>query len=162
MRGHHMRENPERRIPVLAWAIGLSLALVGCTTVTPAKPAAPPAPVLLAARETSGGLCQVDAPCGDTLTIKTDGSWELVSFEGKSTGVLPADQLSELADAVGRTRLADAPEFTGACPIAYDGQEFTYRWRAEDRVLKVASCEREVDPADPLVSVLDELAVDLA
>lgn len=157
-RGQRMRADPAKWLPPLAWATGVALVLGGCTTVTPAKPAAPPSPVLLAARQTSGGLCRADAPCGDTLIVQTDGSWELVSFEVHRTGVLPADRLAALAEAVERTGLADAPAFTGTCPIAYDGQEVTYRWRAAGGEAKVGSCEREVDPADPLVSMLDELA----
>ncbi len=143
------------------WILAIVVALAGCTSLTPAAPAAPPSPVLLAAREAMGGLCRVDAPCGHTLTVLTDGSWELQAFEGRKEGVLTPDRLARLVDAAADTGLAAAPAFTGTCPLAYDGEEVTYRWRDGDRIREVGSCEREVDPADPLAAVLDDLAADL-
>jgi hypothetical protein len=135
--------------------------LAGCATVTPAAPAtSPPPPTLVASREAEGGLCVSGQECRSLLTVRSDGTWVLEGAEDR-TGTLDPDQLTRLQDAAARTTLASAPPFTGTCPIAWDGQEYTYIWTSGDQRHTVASCDREVDLADPLVATLEELAGDL-
>nr|WP_300147440.1 hypothetical protein [Propionicimonas sp.] len=137
------------------------LLLTGCATVTPAQPAAsPPPPTQVASREAQGGLCVSGQECRSLLTVRSDGTWVLEGAEDR-TGTLEPDQLTRLQDAAARTTMAAALPFTGTCPTAWDGQEYTYTWTSGDQRHTVASCDREVDPADPLVTAFEELVADL-
>ena len=52
-----------------------------------------------------------------------------------------------------------ARKFTGECPMAYDGQEWIYEFGAPGGTERIATCETEVDPNDPLfVAVTAALA----
>ena len=43
-----------------------------------------------------------------------------------------------------------ARPFTGECPVAFDGQEFIYEFGAPTGVERIASCETEIDPDNPV------------
>jgi hypothetical protein len=142
----------------------LALLLTGCAAV-PAAPAAPPSPepvVLLVKVEARGGLCVTGTTCESSITVLSDGAWTRVVNGARQTGTLTGGRVAQLADAVDRTELADAPAFTGTCPVAYDGQEQLISWLAEGKQITVASCEQEFDPADPLVAAAAELSAELA
>lgn len=142
----------------------LALLLTGCAAI-PAEPAAPPSPepvVLLVKAETRGGLCQTGTTCESSITVLSDGAWTQVVNDVERTGALPIARIAALADAVERTQLAAAPPFTGTCPIAFDGQEQVLTWLEDGKPVTIASCEREFDPADPLVVAATQLFAELA
>ena len=135
----------------------LAGAFAGCTSIVPAAaPTAPPAVLLV--REASGGLCVSGTECRSVITVKTDGAWLAIDGGAHTDGVLQDGMLALLQQAIATTRLAEAPAFTGTCPVAYDGQEVTYRWTSAGVARTAASCTVEFDPADPLVLAGERLA----
>lgn len=142
----------------------LALLLTGCAAV-PAAPAAPPSPepvVLLVKVEARGGLCVTGTTCQSSITVTSDGAWTQVVNDARRSGKLPGGRVAQLADAVERTELATAPQFTGTCPVAYDGQEQVLTWLEDGKQVTVESCKQEFDPADPLVVAAAELTAELA
>lgn len=142
----------------------LGLLLTGCAAI-PVVPAAPPTPepvVVLVRAETRGGLCAAETTCGSTITVMSDGSRTSTVNDAEHTGTLPAGRIAALADAVERTGLAVAPPFTGTCPVACDGPEQVLSWLDDGGLVSVGSCEREFDPADPLVRAAARLTEELA
>lgn len=143
----------------------LALLLTGCAAIRAVPAGAPPSPepvVLLVKAETRGGLCITGTTCEASITVMSDGTWTHVVNDAERTGTLPDDRVAVLADAVERTELPAAQPFTGTCPIAYDGQEQVLTWLRDGELVTVASCEREFDPADPLVIATTELSAELA
>lgn len=141
----------------------LAVVLTGCAAI-PAAPAAPPSPepvVLLLKAEARGGLCVTGTTCESSITVLSDGTWTAVGNGGTRSGTLPGGRVAALADAVAQTGLAEAPPFTGTCPIAYDGQEQVLTWLEAGAQVSIASCEREFDPDDPLVAAAAELSTEL-
>ena len=142
--------------------LALALLLSGCAAVVPALPAGdPPGPeraTLLVKTVSRGGLCMAGTTCESSITVLSDGTWTRLTNDTERTGTLPDEQVATLAGAVEGTRLATAPAFTGTCPTAWDGQEQVLTWLEDGRPVTVASCEREFDPADPLVIASAQLS----
>ena len=69
-----------------------------------------------------------------------------------SSVALPPNVLTALDAAVKTTDFdaLRARKFTGECPVAFDGQEFIYEFGAPGGTERIATCETEVDPNDPL------------
>lgn len=112
---------------------------------------------LLATRTMTGGMCP-DGACNEEFVVHDDGVWTWVDHgTGRSAaGRLRDWEVELLTEALESTRITDAPPFEDVCPIAYDGMEVAYGW-AEDRV---SNCDLRVDPEDPFVAILDDLAAD--
>lgn len=105
----------------------------------------------LARVTTQGGEC-FDGPCGGTTVIERDGRVHQTVPAEAELGRVPADVLAAL-DAAVRTANFDAIRavpFTGECPTAFDGQEWIYEFGAPGGVVRIASCETEIDPASPV------------
>ncbi len=160
------------------WTVAVGavvLAIAGCAssvepgttaataaTLTGASPATISPGDVIATRVTTGGLCPT-GPCSSRIDVRSDGSW-VSSTTGASvqhrTGVADPQELATLLSALAQTRMDQETAFTGTCPIAYDGSEVTYTWQAADGPHRVSSCERVVDPGDPLVLALAAIADD--
>lgn len=128
----------------------LAGVFAGCTTSVPASAPTSP-PTVLLVRESSGGLCVSGTECRSVITVRTDGAWLAIGGGTRKEGTLGEGVLALLQEAVAATGLAEAPAFTGTCPVAYDGQEVTYRWTSAGAPRTAASCTVTFDPADPLV-----------
>ena len=100
---------------------------------------------------THGGEC-VDGPCGSTIVIERDGRIHQTAPAGAELGTVPADILAALDAAVKATDfdVIRSRPFTGECPVAFDGQEFIYEFGAPTGVERIASCETEIDPDNPV------------
>jgi hypothetical protein len=104
---------------------------------------------------TRGGEC-VYGPCGSTIVIERDGRVHQTAPTAAELGTLPADVLSALDASV---KAADfgvirSRPFTGECPVAFDGQEVTYEFGAPGGVERIASCETEIDPDQPVFAAV--------
>jgi hypothetical protein len=47
-----------------------------------------------------------------------------------------------------------ARKFTGECPTAYDGQETIYEFGTPTGTERIASCETEIDPNQPVFAAV--------
>ena len=107
-----------------------------------------------------GGEC-AGGPCGSTTVIERNGRVHQTEPVAAELGALPPNVLTALDAAVKTTDFdaLRARKFTGECPMAYDGQEFIYEFGAPGGTERIATCETEVDPNDPLfVAVTAALA----
>jgi hypothetical protein len=134
------------RIAVVA---ALLVVLAGCSPAAVASlvPAAGP----LVTYTTRGGEC-IDGPCGSTIVIQGDGSVHQTAPTAAHLGQVPADLVTALDAAIKTADFAAirAVPFTGECPVNFDGQEQIYEFGAPGGVERIASCETEIDPADPV------------
>src|SRR5436190_8470914 len=107
-------------------ALALVLACLGGSTAA----ATTPPPQLLAAVSASGGLCPTHiCQWGGHVTTNK------ISADGRRSRRLTAAERLALTRAIAQLKPASLPRFAGTCPIAYDGQERTYRFRGK-RVLR--------------------------
>ena len=113
-----------RRTPLLA------LALVVLAVSAAGSAAATATPQLLVTVSASGGLCPTHV-ChwGGRITTTT------ISADGRRSRRITAAERLALTRAITQLQPASLPPFAGTCPIAYDGQELTYRFRGK-RVLR--------------------------
>ena len=88
--------------------------------------AAPPRPDLLVSVSATGGLCPARV-CRWSAQITTT----TISAEGRQSRRLTPSERRALTAAIAQLRPPSLPKFTGTCPIAYDGQELTYRFRGK-------------------------------
>jgi hypothetical protein len=100
---------------------------------------------------TRGGKC-ADGPCGSTTVIERDGAVHVTEPTSVALGELSADVRTALDAAV---LVADfdairARQFTGECPVNFDGQEVIFEFGAPGGTERIATCETEIDPTDPL------------
>lgn len=105
--------------------------------------------------EARSGDCS-KRPCGETTVIERDGSIHLVGSQADGRG--PASQAAMMAldAAIRSTDFAAirAKQFTGECPVNFDGQEFIYEFATPSGPQRISSCEVEIDPAHPLFAAL--------
>ena len=100
----------------------------------------------------TGGLCP-PSMCHWSARITTT----TVTAEGRRSRRITAAERSALTQAIARLKVASLPRFKGTCPIAYDGQEFHYRFRDKP---EVRSCRydlrrvRAVQLTDRLIASL--------
>ena len=138
-----------RLVALAAVALG-----VGGCTLLPAldSPAAGP----LVTIETRGGHCR-QGPCGGVVAIERDGRVHATAPVAEELGRLPENLKSGLEQVI-RTadfqRLRSRP-FTGECPVNFDGQETVYTFTAATGPIRLASCEVEIDPSDPLFVTIE-------
>jgi hypothetical protein len=88
-----------------------------------------PAPQVLVSVSATGGFCP-PSMChwGARITTAT------ISAEGRRSRSITVTERRALMQAIARLNVASLPRFTGTCPIAYDGQELHYRFRAEPEI----------------------------
>jgi hypothetical protein len=136
----------------------VSAVLVGALTVgcglLPALEPVPDGPLVTV--ETRGGEC-FDGPCGGTIAIERDGRVHKVAPAPAQLGRIPEPLRGALDQAI---RTADfdrlrATPFSGECPVHVDGQEIIYTFTTSAETVRLASCEVEIDPDDPLYRAVD-------
>ena len=134
---------------VLAALIVLTI-LAACQSI-PAVASLVPAAGPLVTVTVRGGEC-VNGPCGGTTVIERDGRVHQTEPAAAELGQLPDDVLTALDAAVKTTDfdVIRARQFTGECPVAFDGQEFIYEFGAPGGVERIATCETEIDPNNPV------------
>src|SRR5688500_19692838 len=139
--------NHLRRLAVL---VVLGAMLAGCQSI-PAVGSLLPGSAPLVTVTVHGGECP-EGPCGSTTVIERDGRVHQTKPVAAEMGALAGDLLAALDAAVRTTDFAAirARPFTGECPVAFDGQEFIYEFGAPGGMERIATCETEVDPNDPL------------
>jgi hypothetical protein len=135
------------RSPAAALLV-VAVLVVGCG-VFPGLDPVPNGPLVTV--ETRGGEC-FDGPCGGTVAVERDGRVHATAPRPQELGRLPADVRTALEQAV---RVADferlrSRPFTGECPVNVDGQELVYTFTTPSGAVRLASCEVEIDPSDPL------------
>lgn len=154
----------------LAAAVGLLAQLAACAP----GPAAPPDTprLVLAEWQTWGGLCP-EGPCRSTLTVRDDGSWSWTDETTDTQGLVSPREVDRLreaivdsafspgtASAVGQDQAASSAV---RCDAHADGRSVRYGWAAPGEGWQIVdSCEQAVDPDDPLVAHLEDLANRLA
>jgi hypothetical protein len=134
-------------------ALVAAVALGGCggsssaTFATSAPAAARPLVVV----ETRGGECP-RAACGSTVIIESGGRVHSTAPTPAELGSVPESILDGLATEIARTDFEELKShpFTGTCPVAYDGQETVYTFSTSSGHERIASCEVQIDPSDPL------------
>ena len=131
-------------------AILLVVAVAACARELPGvEPSAIPGPLVTV--ETRGGECPAGA-CGSTIAVEWDGRVHSLAPAAAEMGHLPENVRAALDRAVRVAdfrRIASRP-FTGECPTAFDGQETIYTFTTPTGPVRLASCEVEIDPSDPL------------
>ena len=105
---------------------------------------------------TRGGECPAGA-CGSTLVVERDGRLRQTTPEELLLGQVTPDALAVLDGAIKTADFAAirSRQFTGECPVNFDGQEIIYEFGAPDRLERIASCETEIDPDHPLFQAVD-------
>ena len=106
-----------------------------------------------------GGHC-IQGACWSEKQIKGDGSYTAADGTGtKKEGKLEAARVAELTQQIAAADFAQikAQPFTGTCPIAFDGQEFTYTFQTVSGLETIASCKVGIDENSPLFKNIAEL-----
>ena len=106
-----------------------------------------------------GGMC-MNGGCWSEKEIKADGSYTAVDHTGAQTsGTLDADAVAELTQQIAATDFEQikAQPFTGTCPLAFDGQEFTYTFQTLSGPQTLASCTVAIDEESPLFQTVSGL-----
>ena len=132
-------------------ALAVFAAIVAACQSIPAVASLIPSPGPLVSVTAHGGEC-AGGPCGSTTVIERDGRVHQTAPEPAELGRLSGDVVTAIDAAVKTTDFdaLRARKFTGECPMAYDGQEFIYEFGAPGGTERIATCETEVDPNDPL------------
>ena len=145
---------PRRRALPIAIALAVSV-LAGCaaqasSAVVGPTPSPTPAGPLVTV-ETRGGECP-DGACGSTIVIESDGRVHATAPTAAELGWLPGVTLEALATEISKTDFSalKSRPFTGTCPVAFDGQEAIYTFATALGPERIASCEVEVDPSEPV------------
>ena len=107
----------------------LVLALVVVVAATAGSATAVTTPQLLVAVSATGGLCP-PSMCHWSARITTT----TISAEGRRSRRITVAERGALTQAIARLKVATLPKFKGTCPIAYDGQEFHYRFLGKPEV----------------------------
>lgn len=166
---------PRTVVAVVVVVMVLCLSQLGaCSPATGPPPGPQPdaaGPRPLAQRHTWGGLCP-EGPCRSTLTIGEDGAWTWSDEAADSRGVVSPREVDLLREAIVSSTLAQdstaaphatLPEPAARCEADADGRSVRYGWAEPGLGWQlVDSCERALDPRDPLVAHLEELARRLA
>jgi hypothetical protein len=131
---------------------------IATPVANPAKPKIGAYDTLLTIRA-EGGLC-MDGGCWSENQIKADGSFTVADNTGaQTTGALGAAAVAELTQQMAATDFEQlkAQPFTGTCPLASDGQEYTYTFQTLSGPQTLASCSVEIDQNNPLFQTVDGL-----
>ena len=142
----------------------LLLGAAGCGSAPEAQPAEATLDAdLVVERREWGGLCPRDS-CESLLRVRGTGEWTYEPRPAGSAstgGALDAAQQAGLAEAMASTRVGE-PLPEGDCPPAYDGEAVDYGWQDSSGSGEWSTCGSVVDPDDPLVQWLDQLASEVA
>jgi hypothetical protein len=143
-------KTPSRAVTAVL-IIAAMLALGACQAID-----APAARGPLVSAERRGGECPA-GPCESLVVIERDGRVHQVKPGSAELGRMGAGRLSALDAAIRTTDFAvlRSRPFTGECPTAFDGQEVIYTFGAPGGPQRVASCEVEIDPANPLFLIVE-------
>ena len=143
-----------QRLRGLALAVALGLTVIGCSPAAIASVLPVPSGPLVTVT-TRGGEC-VNGPCGSTIVIERDGRVHQVVPQAADLGAMPAEALGALDGAVKTTNFdaIRSRKFTGQCPTAYDGQETIYEFGAPTGTERIASCETDIDPNQPVFAAV--------
>lgn len=121
------------------------------------------APLPLLTYQLTGGRC-VYGLCFTEVVIYRDRTFKVtVGPTVKNTGKISRPTMRQLIQQI---KAADfttirADQFTGTCPIAFDGQEATYTFYTRTRQEQIASCETNIDPTDPLFDQTNQIVQQL-
>ena len=154
----------------LACAFIVLAQLAACAPGPAVPPDTPPS--VLAERQTWGGLCP-EGPCRSTLTVSDDGRWRWNDEATDTQGLVGPREVDRLREAIVESALSPAtagapgrehvPSTAVRCDAHADGRSVRYGWAAPGAGWQVVdSCEQAIDPDDPLVVHLEELAGRLA
>ena len=133
----------------------ITIALVAACSPAAVASLLPAAAGPLVTVTTRGGECP-DGACGSTLAIERDGRLRQTAPEAVVLGQVPPEKLAALDGMIRATDFAvvRARSFTGECPVNFDGQEVTYEFGAPTGVERIASCETEIDPEQPVFAAV--------
>jgi hypothetical protein len=144
-----------RSLRAVIACVVLVVLVAACDAMAPIASLLPSAGPLLTVT-TRGGEC-ADGPCGSVTVVERDGRVHTTIPGAAELGQLDAGVLAAL-DAAIKTADYDAirsVKFTGECPVNFDGQEVIYELGAPSGVERIASCETEIDRANPLFAAID-------
>jgi hypothetical protein len=143
-----------RRLQGLVLAAVLGLTVIACSPAAISSVLPVPSGPLVTVT-TRGGEC-VNGPCGSTIVIERDGRVHQVGPQAADLGRLPVEALGAIDGAVKTTNFdaMRARRFTGECPTAYDGQQTIYEFGAPAGTERIASCETEIDPNQPVFAAV--------
>ena len=103
-----------------------------------------------------GGLC-VYGGCSRDITVLQNGTYSVKDGSGKTTsGALDAAMLAQLRQAIAGAdfNAIRSKPFTGTCPIAADGQEYTFTFYTAGGGTEVLdSCKVELDMSSAMFRV---------
>ncbi len=129
--------------------------IVPSLTPTPdPSPSAGAADTIVLTVDVTGGEC-ANGPCGAQYVVYGDGR---VDGPPGALQAIPADQMTLIADQVGRTSWDAVREvpFTGECPTAFDGQKHIYGFPAPGGDLVFDSCEFDLSGVE-VIQTIDEV-----
>jgi hypothetical protein len=135
----------------LSAALGFSVVLAGVVAgcgVLPGFPT-PTGPLLVVS--TRGGECPAGM-CESETVFERDGRVHVTKPKPAEQGRLPGATVAALDAAIHAADFAAirSRPFEDTCPTAYDGQEVIYEFGTPSGTERIASCEVEIDPHDPL------------
>lgn len=109
--------------------------------------------------QTNGGRCQYGV-CSSQITIKKNGTFTTESGNGETKSgnldVTAVNNLQTLIENSNYSTLRSTP-FTGTCPTAYDGSEFTYKFQTSHGEEIIASCKTKIDLSSPLFKEIQDI-----
>jgi hypothetical protein len=141
--------NPHRIRAVVLLGV-VAAAVAACQSI-PSVASLVPTPGPLVTVTVHGGECPEGA-CGGTTVIERNGRVHQIAPVAAELGALDPNALTALGAAVNTAdfEAIRARPFTGECPVAFDGQEFIYEFGTPGGTERIATCETELDPDDPL------------
>jgi hypothetical protein len=129
------------------WLVVAALALSGCNANVPLPLAGPMLTV-----EMHGGLCADGGMCDDTLILERDGRVHSAAKPPNDLGQVGGASVAALTAAIEATdwTALKSRRFTGACPVAFDGQELIFEFGIGTGTQRIASCEVDIDWGNPV------------
>jgi hypothetical protein len=137
---------------LLLMGIGL-FVLAGCQSAQAATPN-PTDP--LVSIHSEGGLC-VYGGCSRDVVVLQNGTYTVKDGSGQATsGALDAAALTQLKQTIDTAdfNAIKSKPFTDTCPIAYDGQEYTFTfYKAGGATEVLDSCKVALDMSSPMFKI---------
>ena len=134
-------------------AVTFGAVMAGCAAAQAATPK-PTDPLVSIHAE--GGLC-VYGGCSRDVTVLQNGTYTVKDGSGKTTSsALDDATLGQLKQAIDEADFdaIRAKPFTDTCPIAYDGQEYTFTfYKASGATEVVDSCRAALDMSSVMFKV---------
>jgi hypothetical protein len=136
----------------IVWLVAAVVALAGCTFLSSA---ALPGSGPIVTVQMRGGVCP-DGMCDTTVVLDRDGRVHSAAKPPNDLGRATPEAYAALEAAIRTTDFAAAraKPFTGACPVAFDGQELIFEFSVGGGTKRLASCETEIDWGSPLFIAL--------